>query len=178
MIAENCSGGPLFNCQSSARWPCFILSKTLIVGLTLGPISGIISGFTGYKVEQTVLPNQAIWRSLRNAVLAGLFAWLAVALSIGVSSVPAFGLKGGFLVGGCTSLAFGVGVGAFLGGLAVLQHCVLRFLLALSGDIPWNLTRFLDYATERIFLRKVGGGYIFIHRLLQEHFAAMYEEAS
>jgi hypothetical protein len=35
---------------------------------------------------------------------------------------------------------------------------------------------FLDYAAERIFLRKVGGGYIFIHRLLQEYFAARYKE--
>lgn len=27
-----------------------------------------------------------------------------------------------------------------------------------------------------IFLRRVGGGYIFIHRLLMEHFAEMYVE--
>jgi hypothetical protein len=27
-----------------------------------------------------------------------------------------------------------------------------------------------------IFLRRVGSGYIFIHRLLMEHFAAMYPE--
>jgi hypothetical protein len=40
------------------------------------------------------------------------------------------------------------------------------------GYIPWNYARFLDYATERIFLQKVGG-YIFIHRLLLEHFAQM-----
>jgi hypothetical protein len=30
-----------------------------------------------------------------------------------------------------------------------------------------------DLCTERIFLRRVGGGYIFIHRMLMEHFAAM-----
>ncbi len=29
------------------------------------------------------------------------------------------------------------------------------------------------YATDRIFLRKVGGGYIFIHRVLMEYFAAL-----
>ncbi|MDJ0592593.1 MAG: hypothetical protein QNJ72_21810 [Pleurocapsa sp. MO_226.B13] len=39
--------------------------------------------------------------------------------------------------------------------------------------MPWNYARFLDYAAERIFLRKVGGGYIFIHRMLLEHFARM-----
>ena len=39
--------------------------------------------------------------------------------------------------------------------------------------MPWNYPRFLDYATERILLRKVGGGYIFVHRLLLEYFAAL-----
>jgi len=28
----------------------------------------------------------------------------------------------------------------------------------------------LDYAADRIFLQKVGGGYIFIHRMLMEYF--------
>ncbi len=39
--------------------------------------------------------------------------------------------------------------------------------------MPWNYARFLDYAAERILLRKVGGGYIFIHRLLMEYFASL-----
>ena len=54
---------------------------------------------------------------------------------------------------------------------------MLRFMLYRRGIIAWNLPHFLDYCTERIFLRKVGGGYIFIHRLLLEHFAAMYDPA-
>ena len=37
---------------------------------------------------------------------------------------------------------------------------------------PWNYDRFLDYAADRTILRKVGG-YIFIHRLLLDHFAKM-----
>ena len=42
--------------------------------------------------------------------------------------------------------------------------------------IPWNYAHFLDYCHERIFLRNVGGGYIFIHRMLLEHFANMTDE--
>ena len=38
----------------------------------------------------------------------------------------------------------------------------------------WHHARFLDYATERIFLRKVSG-YISIHRLLQDYFAELWE---
>jgi hypothetical protein len=32
---------------------------------------------------------------------------------------------------------------------------------------------FLDEAAERLLLRKVGGGYIFVHRLLLEYFASL-----
>ena len=45
-----------------------------------------------------------------------------------------------------------------------------------NGFLPLRLVPFLDYCAERIFLRKVGGGYIFIHRLLMEHFASLYAE--
>jgi hypothetical protein len=37
---------------------------------------------------------------------------------------------------------------------------------------PWNYADSWTTASDRIFLQKVGGGYIFIHRLLMEHFAA------
>ena len=46
----------------------------------------------------------------------------------------------------------------------------------LRNDLtPWRYVTFLDYATERIFLRKVGGGYIYIHRLLQDYFAELWK---
>jgi hypothetical protein len=58
------------------------------------------------------------------------------------------------------------------------MHLALRLLLVRSGSIPWNYVKFLDYATERILLRKVGAGYTFIHRILLEYFAARYDESS
>jgi hypothetical protein len=65
-------------------------------------------------------------------------------------------------------------IGLACGGAAFVQHFVLRCLLWCAGCIPFNYARFLDYAAERILLRKVGGGYIFIHRLLLEYFARLY----
>jgi hypothetical protein len=59
------------------------------------------------------------------------------------------------------------------GGFAYLQHYSLRFLLWRNDYAPWNYIGFLDYAAERVFLRKVGGGYIFTHRLLMEYFASL-----
>ena len=67
----------------------------------------------------------------------------------------------------------GVLVGLLKGGLASFRHYVLRFLLWRSKSIPWNYSRFLDFAAEHILLRKVGGGYIFVHRLLLEYFASL-----
>jgi serine/threonine protein kinase len=67
-------------------------------------------------------------------------------------------------------------VGLSCGGAAYVQHFVLRFLLWCDRRVPLNYPRFLDYATERILLRKVGGGYIFIHRLLLEYFASLEEK--
>ena len=54
-----------------------------------------------------------------------------------------------------------------------MRHGVIRLLLWRAGSIPWNYPGFLDSATEHIFLRKVGGGYIFVHRLLLEYFASL-----
>jgi hypothetical protein len=62
------------------------------------------------------------------------------------------------------------------GGQAWCSHFALRYVLWLEGVMPLNYVGFLRYATERIFLRRVGGGYIFIHRLVQEHFAAHEQE--
>jgi hypothetical protein len=53
------------------------------------------------------------------------------------------------------------------------HHYIARWLLYRNGSLPLSLVPFLDSCAERIFLRKVGGGYIFVHRLLMEHFAAL-----
>jgi hypothetical protein len=66
-----------------------------------------------------------------------------------------------------------LGISALPSSLACLQHFALRVLLWRAADIPWDYTRFLDYCVERILLRKVGGGYIFVHRLLLEHFTGV-----
>ncbi len=94
-----------------------------------------------------------------------LIGWL-----IGERSGDVGLLIGWLILGLISGLILGL---IFGGGIACIQHFVLRLILYRNGFIPWNYARFLDYATDRIFLQKVGGGYIFIHRLLLEHFAQM-----
>ena len=101
---------------------------------------------------------------VHNRLIAGLIAGMNVRL---VVALPI-----GIIVG----LVAGLIAGLMFGGVACVQHVTLRIFLWKLGYAPLNYARFLDYCHECIFLRKVGGGYIFIHRMLMEHFAAMTEE--
>ena len=84
------------------------------------------------------------------------------------------GLIGGWMNGLVYGSLGGLCIVLWYGGLDVIQHFLVRFLLWRAGSLPWRLAPFLDYAAEELhFLQKVGGGYIFVHRYLLEHFAAM-----
>jgi hypothetical protein len=58
------------------------------------------------------------------------------------------------------------------GGLAVWRHSVIRFLLQRSRIFPGRAPQFLNDASARFLLRRVGGGYSFVHRLLLDHLAS------
>lgn len=60
---------------------------------------------------------------------------------------------------------------SLVSGFTLIQHLILRLILGFNNYLPWNITRFLDYCTDRLILQRVGNRYRFIHRLVQEHFA-------
>ena len=102
------------------------------------------------------------------------------------SCLLAAGLFSGFVAGnvrnGLTmALALGLptsaSVALWAGGSACIQHMVLRFLLHTDQGIPYNLAQFLNQAVDKTFLRRVGGSYIFMHRLLLEYFALSVTDA-
>jgi hypothetical protein len=53
----------------------------------------------------------------------------------------------------------------------------LRLTLRRSGYTPRKFVKFLDHCSKLILLKKVGGGYIFIHRMLLEYFADLTPES-
>jgi hypothetical protein len=59
------------------------------------------------------------------------------------------------------------------GGDPLSSHIALRIVMAWNRYAPLRYDRLLDYATERLLLQRIGGRYRFMHKLLQEHFAAM-----
>ena len=88
-------------------------------------------------------------------LILGLFLGLVSGLFMGLTSLLAFGLFGGLD--------------------AFAKHFILRFFLSRRDDLPWDLVPFLDEAAERLLLRKVGGTYIFVHRLLLDYFSDLAE---
>jgi hypothetical protein len=155
----------------------------LVFGLVFGLVAILTFWFLGGLSEKRLIerlslsPNKGIWRSAKNGLIAGLGVGLGVGLSFGLFTGLFFGLVAGLTFGLGTGLLFGLVAGLVLsGGVAYIQHFVLRWLLWRADCLPWNYVRFLDYAAERLLLRKVGSGYIFVHRLLMEYFAGLDED--
>jgi NACHT domain len=150
----------------------------VLVGLILDHLWGALAGIMGGSFA--FLGGLAFGRDDRIEPGEGSFIhWLSNGLAI------AFAL--GAAIGALFALGIGIRVGlavcmvttAFVlllsavegGGRGYLQHAIVRIFLVLNGAAPWRYVRFLDYAVERIFLRKAGDDYVFLHRLLMEHFA-------
>jgi hypothetical protein len=112
-----------------------------------------------------------------SALASGLLMGTVFGLLAGLVAGPSIGLTAGMTTGVITLLSVGTIIGLRGGGIACIQHLLLRWHLWQSGSIPWNYPHFLDHAAERILLRKVGGGYIFVHRLLLEYFASLDAES-
>jgi DNA polymerase III delta prime subunit len=163
----------------------FGLLSGLIFGLIAGLVGGLIGGLHKPEIEKTTFPNQGIWKSAVNAgkltliggIIAGSTWWLVVWLTGGLPDIPiwnlvSFRIRNARIAGLSGGISGGLTLG-LIANAACIQHLTLRAILYCRGGIPWNYARFLDYATERCFLQKVGGGYIFVHCLLLEHFAAL-----
>jgi hypothetical protein len=146
-----------------------IMLITAVMGMVVLGLAGALFGGMGGTLVKTkkVLPNQGLRLSLINAVVTapvvgGFFALvsLLIALVLGDASVMLSFVLYGFFIGLLAALWFG--------GLFAIQHITLRIILWRRATTPplGKYAEFLDYAAQRIFLQKVGGGYIFIHRYL------------
>ena len=169
----------------------YLLMVMSVVVMLFVPIGAIFNGLDRKIVASKSIPNEGMRLSIRNSVFGGLIAGLSTGLIIvlasetlfsGMLSQIIFVLSNGRIPVDALwihVLVVGLFIGLiavfWYGGLDVIQHYILRLILVIHRHTPANYARFLDYAVDRIFLQKVGGGYRFIHRLLLEHFAEMGE---
>lgn len=156
--------------------PNDLTDSMLFAGVFAGLVGGLGGGFAGSQVDTNMLPNQGIRRSARSAFLGGLSVGVAVILAIIVINAPyqnSYQFRD-IVSNNLPPTLIGISIGALAyGGYACLSHLALRLVLWQRGYLPWNIARFLDVCADHILMQKVGGGYIFIHRLLLEYFATL-----
>lgn len=174
------------------------IGNGLSIGLGYWFLLGMYQGITQKHLEDKDHRrfNQGLRRSWRNSLLlsllgAGIITATGILSNI-LSNVLGFGLSNALT---SHRLGFGLQVGlsyglssarsnswffffggwfiiwAATGGLTILRHYTLRLLLAGSHTFPLHTRRFLDDASARVLLRRVGGGYGFVHRRLLDYFA-------
>lgn len=144
---------------------------------TGGAVVALLVGRSMSAAQQSVIrltPNQGVWQSARNALLVSLIGGGQVGIALGILAGMTMNTALGLVLGICAGLGTSMFAALFFGFETFFKHFLLRTMLIREGSIPRSYVPFLEYATERIFLRKVGGGYIFVHRLLMDHFASLY----
>ena len=173
------------------------ISYGLHYGLVFGTISGLIVGIaailtsmlksgwssTMLPENQHTKPNEGIARSGRNALLGACFFAPIGGIASGLACAIGFGLIGQLPKWPVMGLAFALMLAIMLfvifvtahGGIAWIEHYTLRGYLRHAGSLPLNAVRFLNSASEYALMRRIGGGYMFTHRLVLEHFARMYQ---
>jgi hypothetical protein len=168
----------LYTQPTSSIKPSSHLSFFIIGTLVYAGAAGIVLGIVGGLV-QTFFPER--WDKYR-PFNYNLTFWDSFRKTL------AFALVLGLYLGLPISLLFDRPTGLFVGLLSVLllplyklnfdissvaYQLMLRFWLWRTGTLPWNIVTFLNEATERLLLRKVGKDYGFIHALLLDHFASL-----
>jgi hypothetical protein len=145
---------------------CFGLPFGLSSGLLTGIVSGLFAVLVTNKIKVSSLENTGFgWidasSHLSSAFRSGLVYGLLFAERI--TSSP--------LVKGKPAIVLVLGL--VTGWLFASRQFVLLLCLCLCRSAPLFYSAFLAEAKDLLFLRQVGGGYIFTHRLLREYFASL-----
>ncbi|GAA0904510.1 NACHT domain-containing protein [Virgisporangium aurantiacum] len=129
-------------------------------------------------VDRRPRPTEGIRRSVRHSV--GALTIFGVGFGAAASGVAAMMADAaprrvalvGVIVGAYVGLSRALG----LGGYAILRYAAVRMALARARFAPVRYARFLRDVEGRGLLHRAGSGYVFPHRLIQEHLAVPFDQ--
>lgn len=149
----------------------FFIALSLI-GVQIG---AIIGGLVPGVVKGKTRVNQGMRLSISNCLKAGLTCGVIVLVSVSTFLVMiherSFATEWPIALSSGMVTAYAIGL--WYGGFELLKHAVLRVLMAYNGTLPLGLGSFLAHCARLKFLQRAGGGYLFVHPLLREHFVTM-----
>jgi serine/threonine protein kinase len=173
------SGVGLFYALSMGR-PIFAM---LYLGATGGLVLGAILGLDYSERTRGIRPSDGLRTALWQAIIVTLFSSIVTGLAYGLVISPIYGrlfpsmldaypgINVSVMHGVTLGTVIGCILGSIYGGAAVALHGCYRLVLFLTSPMPLRLIPWLDDATQRGLLRRVGGGYMFMHATLLESLA-------
>jgi hypothetical protein len=159
------------------------LISGLAVGFVIGTIFGLIIGLlvtlvNGLKPTRDILKRQKSGSGLRDSVINASFFAIGICEIFVLLFSLVFGLRLGLIFGVLCGWVFMI-----MNNYGFTRYFIICYLLAYEGSIPpihlsftGGYDLFLDHAADIGLLRKVGGGYIFRHRMLMDYLAEQYEK--
>jgi DNA polymerase III delta prime subunit len=156
------------------------MSNIVGAGFTGAILAGLLALEPSERAVK-VRPNAGVSQSLANSLLVSFGAGIPVGLAFSMVIQPYIlrPLSVTHKFSGEGRLTVGVAVGTFVftamfliyGGFVVVMHYVLRLWLAWRTPLPLGIVSLLDRAVDLGLMRRVGGGYVFLHRTLLDYFA-------
>ena len=141
-----------------------------------GALGAFEAGLRPGDLRLRMAPGQGVGQSLRSGVVVMTRVMVLAGVLLSVALGAASLLNGGDVILAAAPwllwllLYLGLGFALAYGQLAYYQHARLRRILYDRGHIADDYPAFLNQTAERNLLRKVGGGYTFVHALLLQYF--------
>lgn len=122
------------------------------------------------KEQNNLLDQSVSWESVKRACLIWFIVWGVCGLGTILNIFPRVVFTTSTVIGLVVGLLF-----LELNQMRIVAQFILQIILVSSGCIPRNYSDFLGCSSERIYLRKVGDGYMFIHPLLSKYFSDQFK---
>ena len=157
--------------------------NNVLAGLAAGLIVALPLGLESGDEVVGLAPNRGIRRSGRNALVIGGSVFVLAGILLGpvllAMFMPSLGPDSEFLHLAhpywasfwVSAAVVAIPAGMAAGGTAVVLHLAVRLVLAMQTPMPLRLVPFLEEAVQHGLLRRIGGGYVFVHRTLLDHLA-------
>ncbi|MBE7434299.1 MAG: NACHT domain-containing protein [Anaerolineales bacterium] len=152
--------------------------KGLIFGLLGGVVGAVVHGLKGSDMDTKIIQNQGIYYSTKNAIIVWLFVLLSIGAIGGLITMP---VSEAIILGNLGELEFPIALGfgslfglivaMQFGGYAAIKHYALRLTIENGKTLPTGIIKLLNNAVKLNLVHKVGGGFMFTHRLIMEYFA-------
>lgn len=154
----------------------------IVLCVAAGLALSVALGIEPRDQQSRLRPAQGLRQSLRSASLVGVATGLLAGAAVGYGAVslvlphvapgsPLRAMEDPRLSLFLSASGFtGLVAALAYGGTAVILHAAVRIVIALRSPLPLRLATWLDRATDRGLLRRVGGGWMFLHDTLLDYF--------